>query len=81
MVVITCGELLIDFVSTEAGVSLAQAPAFKKALSFCFHVHSTWKLFTSAMKGSETIPPKRVQHKAEVLLAKLPTRLRSLKVI
>jgi sugar/nucleoside kinase (ribokinase family) len=31
MNVITCGELLIDFVSTEAGVSLAQAPAFKKA--------------------------------------------------
>lgn len=31
MDVITCGELLIDFVSTEAGVSLAQAPAFKKA--------------------------------------------------
>jgi len=31
MVVITFGELLIDFVSTEAGGSLAQAPAFKKA--------------------------------------------------
>jgi fructokinase len=31
MVVITCGELLIDFVSTGAGVSLAQAPAFKKS--------------------------------------------------
>jgi len=31
MDVITCGEMLIDFVSTEAGVSLAQAPAFKKA--------------------------------------------------
>lgn len=29
--VIACGELLIDFVSTEAGVSLAQAPAFQKA--------------------------------------------------
>jgi fructokinase len=31
MDVITCGEMLIDFVSTETGVSLAQAPAFKKA--------------------------------------------------
>ena len=31
MDVIACGELLIDFVSTEVGVSLAQAPAFKKA--------------------------------------------------
>jgi fructokinase len=31
MDVITCGEMLIDFVSTEAGVGLAQAPAFKKA--------------------------------------------------
>jgi fructokinase len=31
MDVITCGEMLIDFVSTEAGVSLSQAPAFKKA--------------------------------------------------
>ena len=31
MDVIACGELLIDFVSTQAGVSLAQAPAFKKA--------------------------------------------------
>ncbi|HEV2580442.1 MAG TPA: PfkB family carbohydrate kinase [Ktedonobacteraceae bacterium] len=31
MHVITCGEMLIDLVSTEAGVSLAQAPAFKKA--------------------------------------------------
>lgn len=29
--VIACGELLIDFVSTESGVTLAQAPAFKKA--------------------------------------------------
>ncbi len=29
--VIACGELLIDFVSTEAGVALAQAPAFVKA--------------------------------------------------
>ncbi len=28
---IACGELLIDFVSTEAGVTLAEAPAFKKA--------------------------------------------------
>jgi len=28
---IACGELLIDFISTESGVSLAQAPAFKKA--------------------------------------------------
>ena len=29
--IIACGELLIDFVSTESGVTLAQAPAFKKA--------------------------------------------------
>ena len=29
--VIACGELLIDFVSTESDVTLAQAPAFKKA--------------------------------------------------
>lgn len=29
--VIACGELLIDFVSTESGVSLVQAPAFVKA--------------------------------------------------
>ncbi len=29
--VIACGELLIDFVSTETGVTLAEAPAFKKA--------------------------------------------------
>lgn len=29
--VIACGELLIDFVATESGVTLAQAPAFKKA--------------------------------------------------
>ena len=29
--VITLGELLIDFVSTESGVSLIEAPAFKKA--------------------------------------------------
>ncbi len=29
--VVACGELLIDFVSTEAGATLAQAPAFKKA--------------------------------------------------
>lgn len=29
--VIACGEMLIDFVSTESGVTLAQAPAFKKA--------------------------------------------------
>ena len=29
--VIACGELLIDFVSTESGVTLAQAPAFQKA--------------------------------------------------
>lgn len=29
--VIACGELLIDFVSTESGVTLAEAPAFKKA--------------------------------------------------
>lgn len=28
---IACGELLIDFVPTVSGVSLAQAPAFKKA--------------------------------------------------
>lgn len=26
-----CGELLIDFVITESGVTLAEAPAFKKA--------------------------------------------------
>src|SRR5438445_10576629 len=31
MDVITCGEMLIDFISTEVGVCLAQAPAFKKA--------------------------------------------------
>jgi len=31
MDVITCGELLIDFVSTEANVTLAQAATFKKA--------------------------------------------------
>ena len=29
--VVACGELLIDFVATESGVTLAQAPAFKKA--------------------------------------------------
>ncbi len=29
--VIACGELLIDFVATETGVTLAEAPAFKKA--------------------------------------------------
>ena len=29
--VIACGEMLIDFVSTESGVTLAQAPAFVKA--------------------------------------------------
>ena len=29
--VVTLGELLIDFVSTQAGVSLIQAPAFQKA--------------------------------------------------
>ncbi len=29
--VIACGELLIDFVSTASGVTLAEAPAFKKA--------------------------------------------------
>jgi len=29
--VIACGELLIDFVSTESGVTLAEVPAFKKA--------------------------------------------------
>ncbi len=29
--VIACGELLIDFVSTESGVTLGQAPAFQKA--------------------------------------------------
>ena len=29
--VIACGELLIDFVSLESGVTLAEAPAFKKA--------------------------------------------------
>lgn len=28
---VACGELLIDFVSTQAGVTLAQAPAFVKA--------------------------------------------------
>jgi hypothetical protein len=32
MDVITCGEMLVDCVSTEAGVSLAQALAFKKPL-------------------------------------------------
>jgi len=31
MDVIACGELLIDFVATESGVTLAEAPAFKKA--------------------------------------------------
>jgi fructokinase len=29
--VIACGELLIDFVSTQSGVTVAQAPAFQKA--------------------------------------------------
>ena len=29
--IITCGELLIDFVPTVSGVSLLEAPAFKKA--------------------------------------------------
>ena len=29
--VIACGELLIDFVPTESGVTLVEAPAFKKA--------------------------------------------------
>src|SRR5881275_105832 len=29
--VVTCGELLIDFVATEVGVSLAQASLFQKA--------------------------------------------------
>lgn len=29
--VIACGEMLIDFVATESGVTLAEAPAFKKA--------------------------------------------------
>ncbi len=29
--VIACGELLIDFVPTESGVTLIEAPAFKKA--------------------------------------------------
>src|SRR5512136_3126909 len=29
--VIACGELLIDFVSTESGVTLGQAPGFQKA--------------------------------------------------
>ena len=29
--VIACGELLIDFVSTQSGVTLGQAPAFQKA--------------------------------------------------
>lgn len=30
--IITCGELLIDFVPTESGVPLVEAPTFKKAL-------------------------------------------------
>ncbi len=29
--IIACGELLIDFVSTESGITLAEAPGFKKA--------------------------------------------------
>jgi fructokinase len=29
--VIACGELLIDFVSTDSGITVAQAPAFQKA--------------------------------------------------
>lgn len=29
--VVACGELLIDFVSTESGVTVGQAPAFQKA--------------------------------------------------
>src|SRR5205823_13199922 len=29
--VVTCGELLIDFVATEVGVTLAQASLFQKA--------------------------------------------------
>ncbi len=32
MDVITCGELLVDFVATESGVTLAEAPTFKKAM-------------------------------------------------
>ena len=32
MDVITCGELLVDFVATESGVTLAEAPSFKKAM-------------------------------------------------
>ena len=32
MDVITCGELLIDFVATESGVTLAEATGFKKAM-------------------------------------------------
>ncbi len=32
MDIVTCGELLIDFVATKAGVTLAQASTFKKAL-------------------------------------------------
>ena|SRR2546421_1102492 len=31
MDVVTCGELLIDFVATEVGVTLAQASLFQKA--------------------------------------------------
>jgi len=31
MDVVTCGEVLIDFVSTQADITLAQAPAFAKA--------------------------------------------------
>src|SRR2546430_8133014 len=31
MDIVTCGELLIDFVSTEANMTLAQAVTFKKA--------------------------------------------------
>ena len=32
MDVVTCGELLIDFVATEVGVTLAQASLFRRAL-------------------------------------------------
>ena len=31
MDVVTCGELLIDFVATEVGATLAQASLFQKA--------------------------------------------------
>ena len=40
MEVVTCGELLIDFVATEVGVTLAQASLFQKAPDRCFSLQT-----------------------------------------